>query len=96
MQNIVSRPDARIGPTTHHLQIAYLIVPVQKREKKVPRVRRRIPRDLWQDKDVKVALAVALPVELQPVLSLYDKDARTFSPVTLPVYDALESNLVDP
>ena len=62
----------------------------------MPRVRRRIPWDLWQDKDVKAALAVALPVELQPILSLYDRDARTLSPVTLPIYDALESNSTDP
>ena len=50
--SLQSCPEIRIGSTTHHLQLVRLRIPLHKRSKQRGSVRRRIPWDIWQKREV--------------------------------------------
>ena len=64
VHDIVSRPDIRVGPTTHHLQIAKLHIPIRKTEAQPKKQHGKIPWDLWQDREVKSQIERQLQVAL--------------------------------
>ena len=81
--DISSRRDIRVGNTNHHLQIAKLRMPLQKRQS-VPK-RTVLPWDIWQDSAALKSLKEAQPLLFAPLKAVTLRTVHM-----LPDFDPLE------
>ena len=84
--DIKSKRDVRIGATNHHLQIAKIRMPLQKREKS--RKKPALPWDIWKNEEAMASLREELTGMLEslptqaPLRELHTKMLPDFNPIS--------------
>ena len=73
-----------------NVQLVRIKIPLHKRPKKTGSARRRLPWDIWQQRDVQAALEVQVPLAAEATVEYERGSYRSFSVPPLPHFDLLE------